>query len=102
MKLFKRIFLVLLFVFLIIIFYIIFRGYALYKEAINEISLEDRILAIQNDENFVSFSELPDYYINAVIAVEDHRFYSHSGIDIISTMRAFIKNIQANELAEGR
>ena len=102
MKIFKRIFLVFLVIVLIILSYIIFRGYALYKEAMDETSLEDRVLAVHNDENFITFSELPKYYVDAVVAVEDHRFYSHSGVDIISTMRAVIKNIQAKELVEGR
>ena len=101
MKIFKRIFLVILVIVLVVISYITFRGYRLYQEAITEISLEDRIFKVQSDENFVTISELPKYYINAVVAVEDHRFYSHSGVDIISTMRAFIKNIQLQELAEG-
>ena len=102
MKIVKRIFLILLIIVLIILSYTVVRGYSLYKDAINETSLEDRILAIHNDEHFVSFSELPKFYRDAVVAIEDHRFYSHSGIDIVSTMRAVVKNIKAMHLVEGR
>ncbi len=87
---------------LIAVSYTVFRGYSLYKDAMNEASLEDRIATIKNDEHFVSFTELPKYYKDAVVAIEDHRFYSHNGVDIVSTMRALVKNIQAMELVEGR
>ena len=36
----------------------------------------------------VAFDELPDHLVNALIATEDERFYSHSGIDFRGTFRA--------------
>ena len=36
----------------------------------------------------ISFSQLPDNIIEALIATEDERFYSHSGIDFKGTLRA--------------
>ena len=59
----------------------------------SEKSLEKRVSEVQEAEYFTPISELPDYYINAVIAIEDHRFYTHSGVDLIATSRAFVDNI---------
>ena len=39
----------------------------------------------------VSFSEFPQHLVNALLATEDIRFYNHSGIDWISTLRAIVK-----------
>ena len=39
----------------------------------------------------VSFSEFPQHLVDALLATEDIRFYSHSGIDWISTLRAIVK-----------
>ncbi|MFY0604010.1 MAG: transglycosylase domain-containing protein [Flavobacteriaceae bacterium] len=39
----------------------------------------------------VTFKELPDNLIKALIATEDERFYDHSGIDFRGTARAVIK-----------
>lgn len=39
----------------------------------------------------VKINELPDYVKNAVIAIEDERFYEHSGFDIKGIARAFSK-----------
>jgi penicillin-binding protein 1A len=39
----------------------------------------------------VKFNELPDNLINALVATEDERFFSHSGIDFRGTARAVLK-----------
>ncbi len=47
------------------------------------------------------FSEIPDMLIEAFIAAEDARFYKHRGIDLISIIRAFFKNIEAGTIVQG-
>lgn len=37
---------------------------------------------------FVQFSEIPEDLINAFIAIEDKRFYNHSGVDLYRSLRA--------------
>ncbi len=79
----------------------VYDGYNMYKEAIEETTLSDKIESIKEKENYATLQELPQIYINAVLAVEDHRFYSHNGIDIISIGRAVIKDIQDMSFVEG-
>ena len=43
----------------------------------------------------------PKTYINAVIAIEDHRFYKHPGIDIIAINRALINDLKNRNFLEG-
>lgn len=76
-------------------------GYDMYRQAIEETAIEDKINSIKQKENYTKFDELPKTYINAVLAVEDHRFYKHGGVDIISICRAVIKDIQAMSFVEG-
>lgn len=76
-------------------------GYDMYRQAIEETSIEDKIASIKEKENYTKFDELPKTYIDAVLAVEDHRFYKHGGVDIISISRAAIKDIQAMSFVEG-
>lgn len=40
-------------------------------------------------------------YKNAVIAVEDHRFYKHNGIDIIAIGRSAFNDIKTMSFVEG-
>ena len=76
-------------------------GYSMYKKAIDSISLEEKVAEIQNKENYTKFSELRQMYVNAVISVEDKRFYKHNGIDIIAIGRAAINDIKEMSFVEG-
>jgi penicillin-binding protein 1A len=49
----------------------------------------------------VALPELPDYVPNAVIAIEDRRFYGHFGVDPIGISRAMYNNIQRGQMREG-
>jgi penicillin-binding protein 1A len=49
----------------------------------------------------VSIAELPTYVPQAIIAIEDRRFYSHFGVDPIGLARAMLKNAAAGRLKEG-
>ncbi len=80
----------------------IYKGYSLYKDAINEMSIEEKVKSIKEEtEDYIKFDDLPKDYVNAVIAVEDRRFFEHNGIDFISIARAVAKDIQTMSLAEG-
>jgi 1A family penicillin-binding protein len=49
----------------------------------------------------VSLDEMSQHLRDAVVAVEDHRFRRHLGIDPIGFARAVIENIKAGGVAEG-
>ena len=49
----------------------------------------------------VRVSDLPDYVPNALIAIEDHRFRYHYGVDPISLMRAAVQNFAARRVVQG-
>ncbi len=54
-----------------------------------------------NRKNYVSMEQIPLTFQHALIAVEDNRFYQHSGIDIEAISRAVLVNLQSGELKEG-
>lgn len=56
---------------------------------------------VTNRTEGVLVEELPDHVKNAVIAIEDERFYSHNGFDIKGIMRAFFNNLFAGEITGG-
>lgn len=49
----------------------------------------------------VPFDQISTYFKDAVIAVEDHRFYLHPGIDPIGVTRALVYNIRSDEGEQG-
>lgn len=101
MKFIKRLILFILILIIVVGSVVILNGYNLYKTTINEKSLSDKISQIKSDKKYVSINDVPSYYTNAIIAVEDHRFKKHGAIDVISIGRAIVSNIQAKDFNEG-
>jgi penicillin-binding protein 1A len=52
-------------------------------------------------DDTVPLSEIPDNLIEATLATEDRRFYSHFGIDFIGTTRALLENVRAQGVVQG-
>ena len=104
MKIFKKIIFVLsiLLIFAISIGTVqVGKGYDMYKEVLEQMPLTEKISSIKEKDNYTKIEELPQIYINAVISVEDHRFYKHKGIDIIAIGRALVNDIKAMSFVEG-
>lgn len=76
-------------------------GYGLYKNAVQKESLEEKVAEIRRQENFTSLEEMPETYVQAVVSVEDHRFYDHFGLDLIAIGRAVVNDIKAGRYVEG-
>ncbi len=76
-------------------------GRQMYGEAVAAVPVTEKIEQIKAAENYTPFSRLPETYVEAVVAVEDKRFWNHGGVDIMSVGRAVWNNIRAGELREG-
>ncbi|QWU13456.1 penicillin-binding protein [Paenibacillus sophorae] len=53
-------------------------------------------LRTEEDRRLVAYNDIPKVVIDAVLAIEDNRFYEHHGVDINGTMRA-VKQKLLNE-----
>ena len=49
----------------------------------------------------VPLSEIPEHLQHAFVAIEDHRFYQHLGVDPISFGRAVVENIRSPSTGQG-
>lgn len=101
MKYLKRVLVFLLLVIIIVATVCILNGKKMYDDALNGSSLSDFIKEIQADESYVTRDNLPQNYLDAVIAVEDHRFKKHGAIDVIAIGRAIWINVSNFQLLEG-
>ncbi len=50
---------------------------------------------------YIAFEEIPENFVNALVASEDSRFFDHSGFDLESIVRAIIKNVKAGRVVQG-
>ena len=101
MKILKRIIIFLLLVAIVGFTICFIIGYSTYSKVLDEKPLITRIDEITSKENYVPFDELSKDYINAVVAVEDRRYYDHGAIDPIGIARAIWVNVSNWELREG-
>ena len=76
-------------------------GYKAYKSVLQECPLEEKIAQLKSSENYVTIEEMPQIYIDAVIAVEDHNYYEHGAVSIVSTVRAIITNLKDKDFTQG-
>lgn len=77
------------------------KGYGMYRDSVKQASIEERVEEIRKDEDFTDYSELPEFYVKAVLSVEDHRFMKHCGIDPMAICRAVWIDLKEWSFKEG-
>jgi 1A family penicillin-binding protein len=55
---------------------------------------------VENRET-IPYDQLPGDLINAVVSIEDNKFYQHSGYDLFGIVRATLKNLTAGHVRQG-
>lgn len=100
-KLLKRIISIILIIAIGFCAYTVYEGYNIYKEVTDQTPIEEKVKEIKSQRYYTRYEDLSKTYIDAVIAVEDSRFRSHPGFDIISTGRAIMHNLEQGELKQG-
>ncbi|TCT14715.1 penicillin-binding protein 1A [Natranaerovirga pectinivora] len=76
------------------------QGYAsvIYDQFGNEIV---QLTGVDANRIYVDLDMIPKHVQNAVIAIEDERFWTHNGIDLKGIMRAVFVNLRDGSLSEG-
>ncbi len=76
------------------------------RAEVEQFSLKPEMLSNAIDKNrekrrFVSYQDIPKVLLNAVLAAEDRRFFSHSGIDPIRIVKALMVDVREGDTAQG-
>lgn len=101
MKIFKFLLKHIILLFIIIVSSLIFIAYNNYQTKIKDLPFKDAITNIESKSNYTSINDIPEYHIHAVISIEDKRFYTHKGIDLISISRAFLEGLSKSNFEAG-
>jgi 1A family penicillin-binding protein len=67
--------------------------YDINNQPFERIFIENRIA--------IPISEMPEHLLDAIVAIEDLRFYKHFGVDPIAILRAFLVNLRSGRIVEG-
>ena len=98
---FRRIFVFIFACFIFVSAFVVGIGWVKYEAVTKELSIDEAIAQIKAKENYTNIDDISLTFINAMVAVEDRRFYVHNGVDVIGIARAFAKNIKDKNLTEG-
>jgi penicillin-binding protein 1B len=76
------------------------------KAELQQLSLKPELLSNAIDRSrekrrIVTYQEIPQVLINAVLAAEDRRFFSHSGIDPIRIIKALMVDVWEGDTTQG-
>jgi membrane peptidoglycan carboxypeptidase len=59
------------------------------------------VLHAEENRSPVDLERVPQHVVDAILDVEDDRFWAHGGVDLRSTMRALVTNVQSGEVRQG-
>ncbi len=76
------------------------------KEEISFLELEPLEIARlygpeRESRMLINIRQVPRHLIDAVVAIEDHRFYEHSGFDLFGILRAMLADFSAGRVVQG-
>ncbi len=76
------------------------------KEEISFLELEPleiaRLYGSERESRMlINIRQVPQHLIDAVVAIEDHRFYEHSGFDLFGILRAMLADFSAGRVVQG-
>ena len=99
-RLLKTICLLLIMLLIVLSSYTYVRARHLYNTKISELSIEDAVKQYTYNK-YLTFDEIDEDFVNAVVSVEDKRFFDRKGYDYIALIRAIYNNIIFREFVEG-
>lgn len=51
--------------------------------------------------SYIEYKDIPISFIKAIVAAEDHEFFTHPGFDLKAIFRAFLANLKAQRVVQG-
>lgn len=76
-------------------------GYLMYHQAVKQGPLREKVAALEENSSYTKLADIDQDFLDAVVAVEDKRFFLHNGINIPSTLRAILRNVTTLSFVEG-
>lgn len=59
------------------------------------------VFSAVDNRSYIGIEEIPEPFIQAVIVIEDSRFYEHHGIDVRKILGAIVNNISSGSFSDG-
>ena len=76
-------------------------GHEMYRQAMAADPPETAIARVREREDFLPLDQVPTAFRQMLLTSEDHRFYTHGGVDPLAILRAAAENLRQGRLAQG-
>lgn len=86
---------------LVVMGFFAIRGAVMWNDAKSAKPITQTVERLRAEDGFVKYEDLPEFYIDAVVSVEDRRFFEHGGISIKSIARALLHDITTLSFEQG-
>ncbi|MBQ2659172.1 MAG: transglycosylase domain-containing protein [Erysipelotrichaceae bacterium] len=96
-----RIFLFLLLILGVVLVTLFGQGYFRYERETEVMPLDKAVEAYTGKDDYVSYDQIDQDFVHAVVSVEDKRFFERKGYDLIALCRALYHNFLAKDFIEG-
>lgn len=77
------------------------KGAIMWNNAKSAKPITQTVERLRAEDGFVKYEDLPQFYIDAVVSVEDRKFFTHGGINPKSIARALLHDISTLSLEQG-
>ena len=77
------------------------QGYFRYRRETEALPVEKAVEAYTKEEDYVPYDQIDEDFVHAVISVEDKRFFTRKGYDLIALGRAIWHDLRAGDIVEG-
>lgn len=88
-------------VFIIMLLYAILTPISLKNKQIIIFDKNDTIIYQNDQSNTLDINDVDNFILEAIVDVEDKRFYSHIGFDVIRSGKALLTNVAKKDIVEG-
>lgn len=101
MRFLKRVFRLIVITILLCAALIIYLGKEKYEKETKALPITEAANEIKSKENFTHIEDVAPMFVDAIVSVEDKRFYVHNGFDLMGIARAVYNNIKFKSFSEG-
>jgi penicillin-binding protein 1B len=76
------------------------------QTALESYGLEPEVITVlsgyaRSEQHLMRYQEVPEVLLDAVLAAEDHRFFSHHGVNVFSIARAALADLRGHAQLQG-
>lgn len=86
---------------LAVVLWITLRGLWMYATAVWKRPMKKYIEEIRRKEDYVTVDKISPFFLEAIVASEDFRFFEHKGFSTVAMRKAFLLNIKRKKIITG-